>query len=105
MNDEILIRPVRHDDFAKWKVLWDGYNAFYGRKGSTALPETITTTTWSRFFDGYEPIHALIAGRAGQLLGLVHSFFIALLLPSHQTAIWKTCSPSKQQEVRGWGVL
>jgi hypothetical protein len=75
MNDEILIRPVRHDDFAKWKVLWDGYNAFYGRRGSTTLPETITTTTWSRFFDGYEPIHALIAERAGQLLGLVHFLF------------------------------
>lgn len=40
MNDEILIRPVRHDDFAKWKVLGDGYNAFYGRKGNTAMPET-----------------------------------------------------------------
>lgn len=75
MNDEILIRAVRHDDFAKWKVLWDGYNAFYGRKGSTALPETITNTTWSRFFDGYEPIHALVAERAGQLLGLVHFLF------------------------------
>ena len=30
------IRPVRRDDFAAWKDLWDGYNAFYGRSGSTA---------------------------------------------------------------------
>jgi len=55
------IRPVRRDDFAEWKELWDGYNAFYGRSGSTALPPDVTRTTWSRFFDEYEPMHALIA--------------------------------------------
>jgi GNAT superfamily N-acetyltransferase len=62
-------------DFVQWKFLWDGYNAFYGRKESTALPETITAMTWSRFFDGYEPMHALIADYSGQLLGLVHFLF------------------------------
>src|SRR5258708_3446136 len=32
----------------------------------------ITSMTWSRFFDGYEPIRALVAERADQLLGLAH---------------------------------
>ena len=36
MPPSILVRPVRQTDFAAWKPLWDGYNAFYGRQGDTA---------------------------------------------------------------------
>jgi GNAT superfamily N-acetyltransferase len=75
LSDKFLVRPVRAKDFAKWKPLWDGYNAFYGRKEETALPEPITTMTWSRFFDGYEPMHALVAEQEDQLLGLAHFLF------------------------------
>jgi GNAT superfamily N-acetyltransferase len=75
LSDKFLIRPVQAKDFAKWKPLWDGYNAFYGRKEETALPEPITTMTWSRFFDGYEPMHALVAEQGDQLLGLAHFLF------------------------------
>jgi GNAT superfamily N-acetyltransferase len=71
-SSKILVRDVQQSDFANWKPLWDGYNAFYGRKDSTALPDEITNFTWSRFFDGYEPIHALVAEHAGKLAGLVH---------------------------------
>jgi len=71
----LLIRPPTPDDFAAWKPLWDGYNAFYGREGPTALPEAITQATWQRFFDAYEPVHALVAEREGQLVGLVHYLF------------------------------
>jgi GNAT superfamily N-acetyltransferase len=73
--DGILIRPVQMSDFRQWKMLWGGYNAFYGRKGDTALPEETTQMTWSRFFDAYEPVHALVADQAGELLGLVHYIF------------------------------
>ncbi len=31
--------------------------------------------TWSRFFDAYEPVHALVAEKDGQLLGLSHYLF------------------------------
>jgi GNAT superfamily N-acetyltransferase len=31
--------------------------------------------TWSRFFDAYEPMHALVAEKAGRLVGLVHYLF------------------------------
>lgn len=71
----LLIRPPTPDDFTAWKPLWDGYNAFYGREGPTALPEAITQVTWQRFFDPYEPVHALVAERDGQLVGLVHYLF------------------------------
>ena len=70
-----LVRPVESIDFDRWKVLWDGYNEFYGRKDETALPEEITARTWARFFDAYEPVHALVADQEGQLLGLVHYIF------------------------------
>jgi GNAT superfamily N-acetyltransferase len=69
------IRPVAATDYAQWLPLWDGYNAFYGRSGSTALPESITATTWRRFFDAAEPVHALVAERDGRLLGLTHYLF------------------------------
>lgn len=75
MPPDFVIRPVRRDDFPAWKELWDGYNAFYGRSGATALPPEITQTTWSRFFDAYEPMHALVAEGAGTLLGLTHYIY------------------------------
>lgn len=86
MSEKLLIRPVQKEDFPQWRPLWDGYNAFYGRKDATALPEHITTSTWSRFFDSYEPVHALVAVQSGKILGLVHYLF-------HRTtiAIEPTC--------------
>lgn len=75
LSDQILIRAVQKGDFAQWKLLWDGYNSFYGRKAETALPDEITKITWSRFFDAYEPMHALVAERFGELLGLAHFLF------------------------------
>jgi GNAT superfamily N-acetyltransferase len=71
----IKVRSVEKEDFQAWKPLWDGYNAFYGRKGSTALPEEITEATWSRFFDTNEPMHALVAEYEGALIGLAHYLF------------------------------
>jgi GNAT superfamily N-acetyltransferase len=62
-------------EFDAWQILWDGYNAFYGRHGPSALPAEITRTTWQRFFDAYEPVHCLVAERSGQLVGLAHYIF------------------------------
>jgi len=75
MTGKIVVRDVQRRDFDEWKPLWDGYNAFYGREGITALPDEITNLTWSRFFDGYEPIRAMVAERASKLVGLVHYLF------------------------------
>ncbi|MFY7974934.1 MAG: GNAT family N-acetyltransferase [Rubrivivax sp.] len=66
-------RLVQRNDRAAWQPLWDGYNAFYGRAGDTALAPAITDTTWQRFFDPYEPMHAKVAETTdGRLIGLVH---------------------------------
>ena len=75
MQPTPLIRPLQTSDFAAWKSLWDGYNVFYGRDGATALPDDVTRTTWSRFFDANEPMHALVADRDGELLGLAHFLY------------------------------
>ena len=75
MSSELSIRAVNRGDFDQWLVLWDGYNAFYGRSGATALAPEITAMTWARFFDGYEPVHALVAERDGRLLGLTHYLY------------------------------
>ena len=75
MPSPIAIRPISRQDYEQWLPLWDGYNAFYGRSGEAALASEITAMTWSRFFDAYEPVHALVAESEGQLLGLVHYLF------------------------------
>ncbi|MDR6522471.1 GNAT superfamily N-acetyltransferase [Variovorax paradoxus] len=75
MTSSLLIRSPVAADYPAWKPLWDGYNAFYGREGPTALADEITQATWQRFFDAYEPVHALVAERDGQLVGLTHYLF------------------------------
>ena len=71
----MIIRDVKPTDFEQWLPLWDGYNAFYGRAGVTALPLNITKTTWGRFFDAGEPVHGLVAESDDRLIGLVHYLY------------------------------
>ena len=71
----VAVRPVTPDDFAAWKLLWDDYNAFYERVGPTALPDEVTDTTWRRFFDAGEPVHCIVAERAGKVVGMCHYIY------------------------------
>ncbi len=75
MHSSPMIRAIAHEDYDRWLPLWDGYNSFYGRSGPTALPPEVTATTWARFFDADEPVHALVAEQDGKLIGLVHYLF------------------------------
>jgi GNAT superfamily N-acetyltransferase len=75
MPDDLLIRAPVAADFDRWLPLWDGYNAFYGRSGDTALPAAITAETWARFLDPGQPVHALVAETGGELVGLVHYLY------------------------------
>ena len=72
---DLVIRPVTRADRDQWLPLWEGYNEFYGRSGPTALPAEVTETTWGRFFDDDEPVHALVAEEDGSLVGLTHFLF------------------------------
>lgn len=102
MRANVLIRPVSRADFEQWLPLWDGYNAFYGRSGPTALAPEITQMTWQRFFDAYEPVHALVAESEGELVGLTHYLFHRSM-----TAIAPLCYLSDlftSEKARGKGV-
>ena len=102
MTDQIVIRDAVKNDLPSWRVLWDGYNVFYGRCGTTTLPSRITETTWSRFFDDYEPMHALVAEQSGRLLGLAH-----FLYHRSTTSLGPTCYLQDlftAEQARGKGV-
>jgi GNAT superfamily N-acetyltransferase len=71
----LLVRLVKESDYPAWLPLWDGYNAFYGRKDQTALPLAVTQITWQRFLDPAEPVFGVVAEAAGQMLGLCHYLF------------------------------
>ena len=75
MSGTMTIRDVAASDYEPWLTLWNGYNAFYGRSGPTALPAEVTQTTWQRFFDAREPVYALVAELDGSLIGLTHYLF------------------------------
>jgi GNAT superfamily N-acetyltransferase len=75
MPTTLHIRAVSADDFNSWLPLWNGYNAFYGREGATALPATITEATWSRFLSPAEPMFALLAIKGSAVVGITHYLF------------------------------
>src|SRR3954447_3144146 len=68
---EIAIRPLARSDRAQWEPLWQGYLAFY----KTSVPDDVTGTTFARFFDESEPMHALVAERDGAIVAIVHYIF------------------------------
>ena len=102
MGDDVTIRAIAKEDFPRWKPLWDGYNAFYGRSGPTALPAAVTDMTWSRFFDAYEPVHAMVAECSGRLLGLVHFLFHRSTIQIAPTCYLQDLFTA--EEARGMGV-
>jgi GNAT superfamily N-acetyltransferase len=75
MPTPLIVRAIERSDYERWLPLWDGYNEFYERVGPTALPIEVTRRTWARFFDGYEPVYALVAESGGEIVGLVHYLF------------------------------
>ena len=102
MQTAISVRPLKESDFDAWLPLWGGYNAFYGRKGPTALPPIVTSTTWQRFFDPSEPVFARVAEAGGKVVGLTH-----FLYHRSTTRIDLTCYMQDlftSPEARGQGV-
>lgn len=75
MPIDVRVRQPSQSDKPAWQALWEGYNAFYGRQGDTALPAEIVEMTWGRLFDPYEPLYALVAESDDNLVGLAHYLF------------------------------
>ena len=99
---DTAIREIEKRDHVQWQSLFAGYNAFYGRVGPTALPDEVVETTWQRFFDPAEPVHALVAEHGGQLVGLAHYLFHRSTTQIQPTCYLQDLFTSEQS--RGAGV-
>ena len=64
----VEIRAVGDNDFDRWLPLWKGYQHFY----EVDIPEAATLTTWARFLDPVEPMHAALAMVGERAFGLAH---------------------------------
>ncbi|MBV8449581.1 MAG: GNAT family N-acetyltransferase [Hyphomicrobiales bacterium] len=71
MPSSFAVRLVAPEDRKRWEPLWRGYQRFY----KVDLSPEVTETTWRRFFDGLEPMHALVAEDGAELVGIVHYLF------------------------------
>jgi GNAT superfamily N-acetyltransferase len=105
MNPPFNIRLVTRKDYADWRPLWDGYNAFYGRSGPTALEEQITEATWERFFSASEPVHALVAQDEDRIVGIAHYLFHRSTTRLHDVCYLQDLFVSQQYRGRGVGRL
>jgi GNAT superfamily N-acetyltransferase len=65
---DLEVRPARPDDERAWRLLWDGYCAFY----ETVVPPEVTAATWRRLFEPGEPMEALVAEQGGEVVGFVN---------------------------------
>lgn len=61
------VRPIEATDFSAWQPLWSAYQVFY----AVTLPEQTTRTTWQRFLDADEPVHAFVAVDDTGIVGFV----------------------------------
>lgn len=102
MEKPVIIRSVIETDLDQWRTLWDQYNAFYGRKDSTALSEDIVRSTWRRLLDPNEPVHCLVAVSGDRLVGLAHYIFHRSTVTIENTAYLNDIF--SEPSVRGNGV-
>jgi GNAT superfamily N-acetyltransferase len=65
---DVIIRPAEPRDEARWRDLWAQYIAFY--RGSVSAD--ITAATWQRILDPHTTIHALVAEKDGQVIGITN---------------------------------
>ena len=105
MTPQSKVRPIAREDYAGWRPLWDGYNAFYGRTGPTALAEQITAATWERFFSASEPAHALVAEADGRVVGLAHYLFHRSTTRLHDVCYLQDLFTAQEHRGRGVGRL
>ena len=63
----------------------------------------MTRTTWSRFFDEYEPVHALVAESSGELLGLTHFLYHRSTIQVNPTCYLQDLFTTESARGRGVG--
>jgi GNAT superfamily N-acetyltransferase len=68
---DFTIRVMERTDRTRWAPLWRGYLHFYRAQVS----DEVDHVTFARIFDPLEPVHALVAERGDELIGLAHYLF------------------------------
>jgi len=68
---DFKVRAIERRDRDQWTPLWRGYLDFYRAPWS----DEVADVTFARIFDPLEPVHALVADRGGELIGLTHYLF------------------------------
>lgn len=68
---DLLIRPVRAEDHARWLKLWHGYRDFY----RAAQSDEVDAALWAALLANDGEIRGLVADRGQGPIGLVHYVF------------------------------
>ena len=93
------IRPITAADHAAWLPLWQAYQRFY----QAEIPAETSALTWQRFLDSAEPMHAALAWRDGEAVGLVHFTITAVAGRVVTTATCRICSSPTRSAPAAWG--
>ena len=68
---DLVIRPVRAGDHARWRSLWHGYRDFY----RAAQSDEVDAMLWAALLANDGEIRGLVADRGEGAIGLVHYVF------------------------------
>ncbi|HEY6520361.1 MAG TPA: GNAT family N-acetyltransferase [Roseiarcus sp.] len=68
---DFRVRALERGDRTRWEPLWRAYLVFYRAQWS----DEVADATFARIFEPLEPVHALVADRSGELIGLTHYLF------------------------------
>jgi GNAT superfamily N-acetyltransferase len=68
---DFRVRAIERTDREQWEPLWRAYLNFYRAQWS----DEVANATFARIFDPLEPVHALVAERDDELIGLAHYLF------------------------------
>lgn len=69
MSYSFIVRDAELEDRSRWEPLWQRY------QNRRKVSADVTDLTWRRFFDGLEPVHALVAEEGEALIGFAHYLF------------------------------
>lgn len=61
----IKVRELRPEDYAQWRLLWDGYVSFYNHH----LDESVTKCTWERALNPDSALLCRVAETEGKAIG------------------------------------
>lgn len=69
----LTIRTIDHSDYTQWLNLWSGpdsYLKFYNSLDKVSAEAT--NTTFDRFLDPLQPMHAIVAVQGNTIIGFAH---------------------------------